>query len=177
MLLMAQEYQAQQYHQESPAFEPYGHHGEHVSSPIEENTYQPHYDATGHYHPQATQMSHWVQQPLSRHGSMDTDTSVEVPDESRRRSLARYSDEIHASGYHGLESDKDCTFYSRRSPSYPTQPQNDNYAPPARPVTSPSRDQSIANWNQQVTSQEPEAAYSSLAPSQVSFGDLLSLCP
>ena len=166
MLFIAQGYQPDRYHQESHAFEPYGHYGEQVSSPIDDNSYQASYDANHH----ATQSSQWVQQFLSRPGSMDTDTSIEVPDESRRRSIARCSDEIHASGFHGLESDKDCTFYSRRSSSHPIQPRS---TPPAPAVVPPSRDQSIANWNQQVTPQRPEAPQTFLASSRVSVHCLL----
>lgn len=157
MLFIAQMYQPELYHQAPPVFEPYGHHGEQVSSPINDISYQPYHDVTGQYHHHVTQNSHWAQPSLPRRGSMDTDTSIKVPDESRRHSIARYSDEIHASGYHGLESDNDCTFYSRRSLSKNT--------PPTPAVVPPSRDQSIANWNQQVTSQSP---YTSLASSRVS---------
>lgn len=172
MASIAQDLQAQHSHQDSPVLEPYGHNEEQASSLFEGNLYQPRCGATTHCLVHVAQNSHWVQQPLTHHGSIDT--SVKVPDESRRRSLARYSDEIHASGFHGLESDRDCNFYSRGSPSFHTQSGNRNHTPPAPLVTSPSSDQSIANWNQQVALQGSETS-SALAPSQVNFYSLSNL--
>lgn len=89
---------------------------------------------------------------------MSSQGSTEVQDEYRA-CIARRSDEVHASGLHGLESDNDVVHVYGSGGNYLSYKRDEEV--PHQPV----RYQPLDEWNLQVASE----AYDSLVDNWVSF--------